>query len=218
MSERYSKSVKLEDMPNEVLEKIFNKLSVYDVQHNLALVSKQFLKVSRIPGMVNNVKIIIGPGNINNVYRKTNKSDVLPNKFSEEQQLEQFKIDFEKEKNLCFVKARGIIKVHPTANIELNYLDGPPWEGEERSYLLYAAKEQNMKTDIDEVNFLLDHMMIDPIENICDGDGTTPLHFSAYHGKMEITKMLLQYEPTWVKVRDNFGWTPMHYAVCLKQW
>ena len=27
--------------------------------------------------------------------------------------------------------------------------------------------------------------------------------------------MLLQYEPTWVKVRDNFGWTPMHYAVCL---
>ena len=215
MSERYSKSVKLEDMPNEVLEKIFHKLSVYDVQHNLALVSKQFLKVSRIPGMVNYVKIIIGPGNINNVYRKTNKSDVLPNKFSEEQQLEQFKIDFEKEKNLCFVKARGIIKVHPTANIELKYLDGPPWEGEERSYLLYAAKEQNMKTDIDEVNFLLDHMMIDPIKNICDGDGTTPLHFSAYHGKMEITKMLLQYEPTWVKVRDNFGWTPIHYAVCL---
>ena len=65
MSERYSKSVKLEDMPNEVLEKIFHKLSVYDVQHNLALVSKQFLKVSRIPGMVNYVKIIIGPGNIN---------------------------------------------------------------------------------------------------------------------------------------------------------
>ena len=55
MSERYSKSVKLEDMPNEVLEKIFHKLSVYDVQHNLALVSKQFLKVSRIPGMVNYV-------------------------------------------------------------------------------------------------------------------------------------------------------------------
>ena len=68
---KHSKFATIEDMPNEVLEKIFHQLSMYEVQHNLALVSKQFLKVSRIPGMVDNIKIIIGPGKITDVYKRT---------------------------------------------------------------------------------------------------------------------------------------------------
>ena len=45
------------DLPNEVLEIIFLKLPQYDVQHNLALVCRRFLTITRQPIFVQIVKI-----------------------------------------------------------------------------------------------------------------------------------------------------------------
>ena len=45
------------DLPNEVLETIFLKLSRYDVQHNVALVCSRFLNIVRRPIFVQSVKI-----------------------------------------------------------------------------------------------------------------------------------------------------------------
>ena len=45
------------DLPNEVLETIFLKLSQYDVQHNVALVCSRFLNIVRQPVFVQSVEI-----------------------------------------------------------------------------------------------------------------------------------------------------------------
>ena len=174
------KTTKLEDMPYEVLENIFHRLSVYEVQHNLALVSKQFLKVSRIPGMVNNVRIIIGPGQCHEIYSE------------------------DKKISIALAKAKLIVKVHPTAKIDLVYID---LFGHERSYLLYAAKETR-KNLVPEVKFLLDHL---DDTKLLHEYGTTPLHESAHVGNIVLTKIFLQYNPTWVNATTpNNKWTPLH--------
>ena len=46
--------MRLFDLPDEILEKIFLQISTHDVQQNLAKVCKRFLKVSRLPTMVKN--------------------------------------------------------------------------------------------------------------------------------------------------------------------
>ena len=184
----------IEDMPNEVLEKIFHQFSMYEVQHNLALVSKQFLKVSRIPGMVDNIKIIIGPGKITNIYQR---------KYKEKK---QYKLDFEEKKNICFHKAKSIVEVHPDAKIELLYFDHL---GHETCYLFHAISNGN----IEEVKFLLEHMG-DNAKNIKDSRGNSPLHRSAEIGNITLTKILLQFEPTWVNSLNNMKWTPLHSAAC----
>ena len=45
------------DLPNEVLETIFLKLPQFDVQHNVALVCRRFLDITRMPKMVQSVVI-----------------------------------------------------------------------------------------------------------------------------------------------------------------
>ena len=190
----------IEDMPNEVLEKIFHQFSMYEVQHNLALVSKQFLKVSRIPGMVDNIKIIIGPGKITNVYRRK----MMKNHGASHR---QHKLDFEEKKNICFHKAKSIVEVHPDAKIELLYFDHL---GHETCYLFHAISEQ----EIEEVKFLLEHMGRNNAKSLKDFNGNSPLHLSAEIGNISITKILLQFEPTWVNVLNDWKWTPLHSAAC----
>ena len=183
-----SKKTKLEDMPNEVLENIFHQLSVYEVQHNLALVSKQFLKVSRIPGMVENIKIIIG-------------------------------LDCDdEEKNIAFAKAKSVVKIHPTAKIDmacsrnLNYfgVQSPLIEQELMlPYLFYVAQHSDTdQNQIEEVKFLLDHL--DDVKYAKNGEygGRTPLYESALSGNVILTKIFLKYNPTWAKV--NVKWTILH--------
>ena len=200
----------IEDLPNEVLEKIFHHFSMYEVQHNLALVSKQFLKVSRIPGMVDNIKIIIGPGKITNVYqRKMLKHRFLTPKMKNHGALaskKQHKLDFEEKKNICFDKAKSIVEAHPDAKIELLYFDHL---GHETCYLFYAISNGN----IEEVKFLLKHMG-DNAKNIKDSRGNSPLHRSAEIGNIALTKILLQFEPKWVNSLNNMKWTPLHSAAC----
>ena len=193
-------STTIEDMPNEVLEKIFHLFPMYEVQHNLALVSKQFLKVSRIPGMVDNIKIIIGPGKITNVYQRKNTKRYKIKK-------EQYTRDFEEKRNVCFHKAKSIVEVHPDAKIELLYFDHL---GHETCYLFHAISEQN----IEEVKFLLEHMGRDNAKSLKDFNGNSPLHLSAEIGNISITKILLQFEPTWVNVLNDWKWTPLHFAAC----
>ena len=193
--EKLNNMTTIEDMPNEVLEKIFHHFSMYEVQHNLALVSKQFLKVSRIPGMVDNIKIIIGPGKITNIYQR---------KYKEKK---QYKLDFEEKKNISFYKAKSIVEVHPDAKIELLYFDHL---GHERCYLFHAISEQN----IEEVKFLLEHMGGNNAKSLKDFNGNSPLHLSAEIGNISITKILLQFEPTWVNVLNDWKWTPLHFAAC----
>ena len=210
--EKLNNMTTIEDMPNEVLEKIFHHFSMYEVQHNLALVSKQFLKVSRIPGMVDNIKIIIGPGKITNVYqRKMLKHRFLTPKMKNHGELaskKQHKLDFEEKKNICFDKAKSIVEAHPDAKIELLYFDHL---GHERCYLFHAISEQN----IEEVKFLLEHMERDNAKRrLKDFNGNSPLHLSAEIGNISITKILLQFEPTWVNVLNDWKWTPLHFAAC----
>ena len=195
---KHSKFATIEDMPNEVLEKIFHQLSMYEVQHNLALVSKQFLKVSRIPGMVDNIKIIIGPGKITDVYKRTidKKNLILSKKHRE--------LEFEEKKNICLDKAKAIVKVHPDAKIELLYFDHL---GYERFYIFHAISKQNME----EINFLLEHM--DNARDMKGFNGNTPLHLSADIGNLSLTKILLQFEPSWVNTMNDWKWTPLHFAV-----
>ena len=45
------------DLPNEVLETIFLKLPQFDVQHNVALVCRRFLDITRMPKMVQSMVI-----------------------------------------------------------------------------------------------------------------------------------------------------------------
>ena len=52
-----SNALKILDLPNEILETIFLELSQYDVQHNLALVCRRFLTITRQPIFVQIVKI-----------------------------------------------------------------------------------------------------------------------------------------------------------------
>ena len=47
------------DIPDEILEIIFLQLPVHDVQWNVALVCKRFLKISRFPGMVKNFSLTL---------------------------------------------------------------------------------------------------------------------------------------------------------------
>ena len=45
------------DLPSEVLQNIFSRLSHYDVQRNVALVCKRLLEISRLPKLCENVKV-----------------------------------------------------------------------------------------------------------------------------------------------------------------
>ena len=47
------------DLPDEILEIIFLKIPVHDVQWNLARVCKRFLQISRYPDMVKNISLSI---------------------------------------------------------------------------------------------------------------------------------------------------------------
>ena len=52
-------SKSLLDLSNEVLETIFLKLPQFDVQHNVALVCRRFLDITRMPKMVQSVAVVI---------------------------------------------------------------------------------------------------------------------------------------------------------------
>ena len=96
------------------------------------------------------------------------------------------------------------MKVHPTAKIDLVYID---LYGQERSYLLYAAGETH-KNLVTEVKFLLGHL--DDTKLLCEY-GTTPLHESAHVGNIVLTKIFLQYNPSWVNATTPKNkWTPLH--------
>ena len=188
------KTTKLEDMPNEVLENIFRHFSVYEVQHNLAFVSKQFLKVSRIPGMVENVRIIIKPGK-----KKRTIHHILK------------KLDFEDEqKNIAFAKAKSVLKIHPTAKIDMvfSYHIFRKFSIPSPSYLLYLAKaSETNENQIKEVKFLLRHL--DDAKYAKNGEYyRTPLYESAQAGNVTLTRIFLKYNPSWVNI--NVKGTILH--------
>ena len=124
----------------------------------------------------------------------------------------------DKEKNIAFAKAKSVLKIHPTAKIDmgcsrsLNYfgVQSPLIERELLlPYLFYVA--QHSETDqnqIEEVNFLLNHL--DDAKYAKNGEygGRTPLYESALSGNVILTKIFLKYNPTWAKV--NVKWTIMH--------
>ena len=69
----FPSEVGLLDLPTEVLQVIFKKCSQYDVQHNLALVCKNFLDISRLPGMVKIAKIDLRVENESECLMKIDK-------------------------------------------------------------------------------------------------------------------------------------------------
>ena len=79
------------DIPDEVLEFIFLKLPVYDVQWKLALVCKRFLKISRFPCIVKNFSL------------------TLPD------------MDNEERMNQCLSKAKRVLALYPNSKLELRY-------------------------------------------------------------------------------------------------
>ena len=42
--------------------------------------------------------------------------------------------------------------------------------------------------------------------------GRNPLHAAACSGNFEVVRILIEYDPANVNVRDEFGWTPLHWA------
>ena len=88
-----STSICLLDIPDEILEIIFLKLPVYDVQWNLALVCKRFLKISRYPNMVKELTL------------------TLRNMTCEE------------EMSKCLTKAKSALVCHPNLMLTLEYED-----------------------------------------------------------------------------------------------
>ena len=45
--------------------------------------------------------------------------------------------------------------------------------------------------------------------------GRNPLHAAAYSGILEVVRILIEYDPAYVNIRDEFGWfgwTPPHWA------
>ena len=87
------------DLPNEILEVIFRQLHVNDVQNRLAKVCKRFLKISRFPGMVKNVKLTV--------------QDMWD----------------EAEMNQCLMKAKEISAIHLESKLELEHIDESGQEG-----------------------------------------------------------------------------------------
>jgi ankyrin repeat protein len=49
------------------------------------------------------------------------------------------------------------------------------------------------------------------LAHAADNQGTTPLHFAARNGRLEILAFLLSYRGE-VDAKDNEGWTPLHWA------
>ena len=84
------------DLPNEVLETIFLKLSRYDVQHNVALVCKRFLNITRQPVFGQSVEIEPMPIKVQHWLWPT--------------------YDFP---NSCLKKMKKVKKVYPNCNFEL---------------------------------------------------------------------------------------------------
>ena len=84
------------DLPNEILEIIFLKLSRYDVQHNVALVCSRFLNIIRQPVFVQNVEIEPMPIKVQHWLWPT--------------------YDFP---NSCLKKMEKIKKFYPNCNFEL---------------------------------------------------------------------------------------------------
>ena len=91
-----SNSPNILDLPNEVLETIFLKLSQYEVQQNVALVCSRFLDITRRPVFVQNV--LIYPMQIEKPHWR------LPT------------FDFP---NCCVKKMEKIKKFYPNCNFEL---------------------------------------------------------------------------------------------------
>ena len=52
-----SKGRKIMDLPNELLESIFLKLSHQDIQRNVALVCQRFLQITRKPKFVKTARV-----------------------------------------------------------------------------------------------------------------------------------------------------------------
>lgn len=49
----------------------------------------------------------------------------------------------------------------------------------------------------------------------CDGDSNSPLHVSSELGNVEITELLLKYDPDIDLKKQMDGWTALHYASCF---
>ena len=79
------------DLPNELLETIFMKLSQEDIQQNVALVCRRFLEITRNPKFVQNLKIKLSPDE--NDCRQLQKS--------------------------CLERAQKVLKIYPQCQIEL---------------------------------------------------------------------------------------------------
>ena len=79
------------DLPNELLETIFLKLSQEDIQQNVALVCRRFLEITRNPKFVQNLKIKLRPDE--NDFRRLKKS--------------------------CLERAQKVLKIYPQCQIEL---------------------------------------------------------------------------------------------------
>ena len=86
------------DLPNELLETIFLKLSQEDIQQNVALVCRRFLEITRNPNFVPNLKIELRPdGN-----------------------------DFRRLKRSCRERAQKVLKIYPQCQIELHHQTSGP--------------------------------------------------------------------------------------------
>jgi ankyrin repeat protein len=63
--------------------------------------------------------------------------------------------------------------------------------------------------DIDSVRKLLDQVFVDI--NVQNDDGDTPLHYAAYHGRVDITRELLAHGAD-EKAQNEHGFTPADLA------
>ena len=89
------------DLPNELLETIFMKLSQEDIQQNVALVCRRFLEITRNPNFVQNLKIELSPD----------------------------KDDFRRLKRSCRERAHKVLKIYPQCQIELHHQTSGPYRG-----------------------------------------------------------------------------------------
>ena len=87
------------DLPNELLETIFMKLSQEDIQQNVALVCRRFLEITRNPNFVQNLKIELSPD----------------------------KDDFRRLKRSCRERAHKVLKIYPQCQIELHHQTSLPY-------------------------------------------------------------------------------------------
>ena len=92
-NDEISNTACLLDVPDEILEMIFLKLPVNNIQLNLAFVCKRFLEISRFPGMVKDLTI------------------KLRNMTCEE------------EMSQCLTKAKYALACHPNLALKLKYVD-----------------------------------------------------------------------------------------------